>query len=110
MPRADKFKLSTETLGALPIVKHFPVRMGIAGHLEAYLRNDDARLRPAPAVVIGAVVRNIIVSHRPVYAIGEWATPCAPGLLDLDAGEARALKTTGWSACSTGSSTPTGPA
>ncbi len=91
MPRAEQFKLSSETLGALPIVNHFMARMGVAGYLESCLPNNDARLRLPPAVVIGAVVRNIIIGHRPVYAIGEWATPYAPGLVGLGAGDARAL-------------------
>ncbi|MDQ2729929.1 MAG: IS1634 family transposase [Actinomycetota bacterium] len=91
MPQAEKFKLSSETLGALPIVNHFLVRMGVAENLDAYLPNDDARLRLAPAVVIAAVVRNIIISRRPVYALGEWATPYAPELLGLGTGDARAL-------------------
>lgn len=91
MPQAEKFKLSSETLGALPIVNHFLTRMGVAGHLDAYLPNNDARLRLAPAVVIAAVVRNIIISHRPVYALGEWATPYAPELLGLGTADATAL-------------------
>jgi len=91
MPQAGQFKLSSQTLGALPIVNHFLDRMGVAGLLDTYLPANDARLRLAPAVVISAVVRNIIIGHRPVYALGEWAAPYAPGLLDLDAGDARAL-------------------
>jgi len=38
--------------------------------------------------VIGVVLRNIIVDHRPVYAIGEWAEPFNAGLLGLLAGDA----------------------
>lgn len=91
MPQAEKFKLSSEMLGALPIVNHFLTRMGVAGHLDAYLPNNDGRLRLAPAVVIAAVVRNIIISHRPVYALGEWATPYAPELLGLGTADATAL-------------------
>ena len=45
----------------------------------------------SPAVVIAAVVRNIIISHRPVYALGEWATPYAPELLGLGTADATAL-------------------
>lgn len=91
MPQAGQFTLSSQTLGALPIVNHFLERMGVAGQLDTYLPANDARLRLAPAVVILAVVRNIIIGHRPVYALGEWAAPYAPGLLDLDDGDARAL-------------------
>ncbi len=88
---SGKFELSSELIGCLPIVQHFLARMGVAECLERHLPDNDARLRLAPAVVIGAVVRNIVVSHRPVYAIGEWAAPYVPGLLGLGAGDALAL-------------------
>ena len=91
MPGPGPFELRSETVGSLPIVDHFLQRMGVAEHLEAYLPHDDARLRLAPAVVIGVVVRNIVVAHRPVYAIGEWATPYDPALLGLRPGDAAAL-------------------
>lgn len=68
----------------MPIVKHFLDRMGVAGQLDTCLPANYARLRLAPAVVLLAVVRNIIISHRPVYALGEWAAPYAAELLDLD--------------------------
>ncbi len=70
--------------------------------------HDDARLRLAPAVVIGLVVRNLIVSHQPVYALGEWAAPYRPGLLGVTGGDAAALNDDRvggrWIVCST----PTG--
>ena len=91
MGTSGKFELSSELIGCLPIVQHFLARMGVAECLERHLPDNDARLRLAPAVVIGAVVRNIVVSHRPVYAIGEWAAPYVPGLLGLGAGDALAL-------------------
>ncbi|MGO9300866.1 MAG: DUF4277 domain-containing protein, partial [Acidimicrobiales bacterium] len=91
MGTSGKFELSSELIGCLPIVQHFLARMGVAECLERHLPDNDVRLRLAPAVVIGAVVRNIVVSHRPVYAIGEWAAPYVPGLLGLGAGDALAL-------------------
>ena len=41
--------------------------------------------------MIGVVVRNLIVAHQPVYALGEWAAPYQPGLLDLGPTDAAAL-------------------
>jgi transposase len=52
---------------------------------------EDVRLRLDPAVVIELLVRNIIVAHRPVYALGEWAAGYASGLLGLGEGQAGAL-------------------
>lgn len=89
---SDKpFELASETLGALPVVNHFLARMGLPKMLARYLPHDDARLRLAPAAVIGVVVRNLVVCHRPVYAIGEWAQPYDPALLGLAAGDTGAL-------------------
>jgi hypothetical protein len=36
-------------------------------------------------------VSNIVVSHRPVYSIGEWAAPHDPAMLGLEPGDATAL-------------------
>ncbi|MCA1682052.1 MAG: IS1634 family transposase [Actinobacteria bacterium] len=91
MPAPGKFQLRSETVGSLPIVNHFLARMGLGELLERHLPHDDARLRLAPATVIGLVVRNLIVSHRPVYALGEWAAPYETGLLGLGPAGAAAL-------------------
>lgn len=85
------FELDSEQVGCLPIVKHFFSRIGLAETLLGYLPNDDARLRLDPAIVIALVVANIVVSHRPLYAISEWAGAYDPGLLGLESGQAVAL-------------------
>ncbi len=91
MESPECYTLRTETLGCLPIVNHFMGRMGVRDRLETYLPNNDARLRLAPATVIAAVVRNIVVAHRAVYAIGEWAAPYDPALLGLGSSDVAAL-------------------
>ena len=85
------FELDSRTLGALPVVNYFLTRMRLAERLARHLPAADARLRLDPAVVLAVVVANIIVAHRPVYALGEWAAGYAPGLLGLDADQAGAL-------------------
>lgn len=61
-----------------------PVVVGAVEHgWVAYVANDDARLRLDPAVVIAVVVANIVVSHRPLYGIGEWVSTFEPGLFGL---------------------------
>ncbi len=52
---------------------------------------DDARLALEPAVVIAAVVANLAVEHRPLYALSEWAAAYEPSLLGLGEGEAGLL-------------------
>ena len=88
---ADAYGLHSELLGPLPVIDHFLTRMGLMASLERYVPHDDARLRLAPAVVLGVVVRNLVTHREPVYAIGEWAGPYAPELLDLFPGEVAAL-------------------
>jgi hypothetical protein len=85
------FELVSENLGPLPVVNHFLDRIGLAGRLGRHLPRDDRRLRLAPAAVIGVVVRNLVVGHLPLYALGEWAAPYQPALLGLAAGDAEAL-------------------
>ena len=82
-----QFTLRSQRMGALPLLNVFLARMGLFHHLQTYLPRDDARLRLAPAAVIGLVVRNIVVSRRPVYALGEWAAPYEQALLGLDPGD-----------------------
>jgi len=91
MTTPGQFTLESQNLGCLPIVNFFLTRIGLADHLQAYLANDDARLRLTPATVIALVVRNLVVGHRPVYALGEWAGAYDPGMLGLAAGDAEML-------------------
>ena len=88
---SDGYELRTELLGPLPVINHFLARMGLTASLERFVPHDDARLRLAPAVVLGVVVRNLVTHREPVYAMGEWAAPYDPALLDLFPGEADAL-------------------
>jgi transposase len=86
-----EFGLDTEVLGALPVLNHFLGRIGLAERLDRHLPNDDRRLRLAPGAVIGVVVRNLAVGHRPLYALGEWAAPYDPAVVGLGPGDADAL-------------------
>jgi transposase len=83
-PGTGRFELHTERVGALPIVNYFCRRAGLDEALAAHVPADDRRLRLAPAAVLGVVVRNLIIDHEPVYALGEWAAPYDPALLGLD--------------------------
>jgi len=85
------FTLTTRYLGALPLVGHFAGRAGLRRRLDAWVPADDARLALEPAVVIAAVVANLAVEHRPLYALSEWAAACEPSLPGLGEGEAGLL-------------------
>jgi len=87
----EQFTLRSQSMGALPLLNFFLTRMGLAERLQTHLPRDDARLRLAPAAVIGVVVRSIVVARRPVYALAEWAAPCDQALLGLAPGDEAAL-------------------
>ena len=48
-------------------------------------------MRLTPAAVVEQVVRNLVVGHRPLYALGEWAGAYDPGVLGLAVGDAEML-------------------
>ncbi len=88
---SDAYALRSELLGPLPIINHFLHRLGLADSLERFVPHDDARLRLAPAAVLGVVVRNLVTHREPVYAMGEWAAPYDPALLGLGPDDVAAL-------------------
>jgi len=87
----DEIEHESHLLGAMPIVNHFLSRLGLDGALERAVANDDARLLLAPAKVLGVVVRNLVVHHGPVYAMGEWASTYDADLLGLSEREVAGL-------------------
>ena len=89
--REGAFELQSLSLGGLPVINHFLQRLGVPALLDRYVPADDARLRLAPGVVLGAVVANLVVHREPVYALGEWAAPYDPALLGLGRDEAGLL-------------------
>ncbi len=88
---AERLELASQTLGALPIVCHFLDRMRLGVLLERHLPPPDARCRLEPARAIGLLVRNLCVSHEPLYSLGEWAAPFDPALLGLNAAQVAEL-------------------
>src|SRR5512144_1124259 len=85
------FALSSQTLGALPIVNAFLARMRVDALLGRVLGAADARVALAPAKAIGLLIRNLCVSREPIYALGEWASPLDPSLLGLNADDVALL-------------------
>ena len=104
------FTLTTRYLGALPRAGHFAARAGLRRRLDAWVPADDARLALEPAVVIAAVVANLAVEHRPLYALSEWAAAYEPALLHLGEDGPGCSTTTVSAGCWTGCSSPTGAA
>lgn len=85
------FRLRAEVLGALPIVEHFLGRLGVDARLESFVPATDRRVKLQPAKALGVLVRNLALSHQPVYGLGEWAAPFDPAFLGLEPDEVRLL-------------------
>ena len=85
------FTLTSQRLGALPLIGWFAARMGVPRLLDTWVPADDARLALDPAVVIAVMIANLTVEHRPLYALGEWAAAYEPAVLGLAAGYAGLL-------------------
>jgi transposase len=77
------FELRSRALGALPIVCRFLERMRLGPLLERYLPERDARAALPAAPVVGLLVRNLCLAHRPLYRLGEWALGFEPAPLGL---------------------------
>jgi transposase len=86
-PKDGPFELVSYRLGALPLLNHFLDRIGLNGLLARWLPPPDRRFRLDPAVAIRMVVLNLLVGRTPLYGLGEWAAPYAPGLLGLPDGD-----------------------
>ena len=84
-------ELHSERLGAFPLINTVYDRLGIDRLLEGHVPADDARLRIAPSVALGVVIRNLVVGREPVYGLGRWAQQYDPRLLGLSGLPADAL-------------------
>lgn len=91
MGEQGSFELQSEVLGALPLVNHFFDKLGLKESFGRHVPANDRRLALEPASVLGVVVRNLVLSHRPLYSMGEWASAFSPAELGLQAGDAALL-------------------
>jgi transposase len=64
--------LRSWTTGALPIVEHFLQRMKLEQVLEAFLPKDDPRSKISTARALTVLVKQVLLSREPLYAVGEW--------------------------------------
>lgn len=84
-------KLESRALGALPIINRYMKSVGLQDILETYLPRNDKRIKLAPSLGIGLLLRNLIVARKPLYALGEWAAPFEPATLGLKPKEVQLL-------------------
>jgi transposase len=86
-PKDGPFGLVSHRLGALPLINHFLDRIGLDATLARWLPEPDRRFKLTPAMAIRLLVVNLLVGRAPLYGLGEWAAPYAPGLLGLPGGD-----------------------
>ena len=75
--------LQSGTIGALPIVEHFLQRMKLEAFLQQYLPQEDPRSKLSAARALVVLVKNILLSREPLYAVGEWVAGHDPQSLGL---------------------------
>lgn len=69
----DNISLDERRIGALPVVNHFPARLGPRSLLEKYVRADLRATLSYSASVL-ALLDSLVVERAAVYKIGDWAS------------------------------------
>ena len=80
---AEKFALSTERLGPLPLVDHFISRLGLIELLDQYVPTTDRRCAVPHATALGVLLRSIVVEREPIYRQVETVHGFAPAMYGL---------------------------
>jgi len=76
-------QLISKAVGPLPLLNRFLERLQIKDFLKKFVPAGDRRQRLAPATGLGVLLRNILLSRRPLYGLAEWAQRFDAPLLDL---------------------------
>lgn len=70
-------------VGSLPLLNHFLERLQLGDVLRRHLPADDIRQEIPTERIVLLLVRNVLVSREPMYAVPEWAAQYGPELFDL---------------------------
>lgn len=84
MTPARGFSLDTKVVGAHPIVNHFLKRLRFDEVLRKHLPRPNPRTQIPLPHVLGFLLRNLVLSRRPLYGLGEWAQVGIPVLMGLE--------------------------
>jgi Domain of unknown function (DUF4277) len=93
------FTLRSYEVGALPLLDPRLRRMRLEELLRQYLPPDDSRCELPTSRVLLVLVRNVLLSRAPVYAVGEWTARSAPDLFDLWIDQVSLLQQDRWGRC-----------
>lgn len=75
-------RLDSRVVGALPVVNYFLQAMGLEAAMDEHIP-ADGRSKLTPSAGLGVLVRNLLLSPEPLYAVWEWCQRCDPGMLQL---------------------------
>lgn len=70
-------------VGSLPLLNHFLERLDLDGLLRRHLPKDDVRQEIPTERIVLVLVRNVLMSRKPMYAVADWAACYSPELFDL---------------------------
>ena len=87
----DELRHESKVVGALPIINHFLLLLGLDERLQRFLPGADPRGLLPPAVGLGVLLRNMLVSREPLYSLREWCRRSEECLLGLQTGGAALL-------------------
>jgi transposase len=76
-------QLKSRAVGPLPLLNNFLERARIDEFLHQFVPTRDKRQKLGPATGLGLLLRNILISRRPLYDITTWANRFDPVLLGL---------------------------
>lgn len=80
---APALKLISKVIGPLPLLNDFLRRLKIEPFLNKFVASGDRRQKLSPAAALSVLLRNIMLSRRPLYGLGEWAARFDASLLGL---------------------------
>lgn len=83
--------LESKVVGALPIINHFLELTGVDAAFQRFLPQPGSRDRLPPAVGVGILLRNILVSREPLYSLRDWCRRVEGSLLGLPGSGAELL-------------------
>jgi len=75
--------LQSQSVGALPIINSILRRLKLHDFLSEALPEEDERVRVPAATGLLVLVKNILLSREPLYAVADWGVLQAPDLLGL---------------------------
>ena len=75
--------LRSHTVGALPLINSILKRMKLRQCLDESLPKEDRRMRFPTSVGLLVLIKNVLLSREPLYAVAEWGVRQVPDFLGL---------------------------